>query len=159
MSTSLFLLNRKVKLKDNVDFKQIVQKLKDENIDTKHIEDKEDLHSLFFTETDTWFLKKDLRAESTFNENPSAEISLQDFLHLIEYNEEKNVEKEILPKFKQKSKFITLISNDIILSLVKKKINYVKYIISSEELIIDYYKTTFKFDISKEKYDNFIKQL
>ena len=59
MSTSLFLLNRKVKLKDNVDFKQIVQKLKDENIDTKHIEDKEDLHSLFFTETDTWFLKKD----------------------------------------------------------------------------------------------------
>lgn len=159
MSTSLFLLNRKVKLKDNVDFKQIVQKLKDENIDTKHIEDKEDLHSLFFTETDTWFLKKDLRAESTFNENPSAEISLQDFLHLIEYNEEKNVEKEILPKFKQKSKFITLISNDIILSLVKKKINYIKYIIDNEVLIIDYKKTTFKFAISKEKYDNFIKQL
>lgn len=159
MSTSLFLLNRKVKLKDNVDFKQIVQKLKDENIDTKHIEDKEDLHSLFFTETDTWFLKKDLRAEATFNENPSAEISLQDFLHLIEYNEEKNVEKEILPKFKQKSKFITLISNDIILSLVKKKINYIKYIIDNEVLIIDYKKTTFKFAISKEKYDNFIKQL
>lgn len=159
MSTSLFLLNRKVKLKDNVDFKQIVQKLKDENIDTKHIEDKEDLHSLFFTETDTWFLKKDLRAEATFNENQSAEISLQDFLHLIEYNEEKNVEKEILPKFKQKSKFITLISNDIILSLVKKKINYIKYIIDNEVLIIDYKKTTFKFAISKEKYDNFIKQL
>lgn len=159
MSTSLFLLNRKVKLKDNVDFKQIVQKLKDENIDTKHIEDKEDLHSLFFTETDTWFLKKDLRAESTFNENPSAEISLQDFLHLIGYNEEKNEEKEVIGKFKQKSKMVTLDLDNIILSLVKKKINYVKYIISSEELIIDYYKTTFKFDISKEKYDNFIKQL
>ena len=159
MSTSLFLLNRKVKLKDNVYFKQIVQKLKDENIDTKHIEDKEDLHSLFFTETDTWFLKKDLRAESTFNENPSAEISLQDFLHLIGYNEEKNEEKEVIGKFKQKSKMVTLDLDNIILSLVKKKINYVKYIISSEELIIDYYKTTFKFDISKEKYDNFIKQL
>lgn len=159
MSTSLFLLNKKVKLNDNINFKKIIEKLKNEKIDTKHIEDKENLHSLFFSETDTWFLKKDLRAEATFNENLSDEISLQDFLHLIGYNEENNVEKEILPKFKQKSKFVTLISNDIILSLVKKKINYIKYIIDNEELIIDYKKTTFKFVISKEKYDNFIKQL
>lgn len=91
----LFLTGKKVKLDSDVDLKKVIQILRDDNIDVKQIQDKEKLHSLFFAEYDTHFLPDSVRSEKFFNEHEFQEITLKDFLHLIDYNKNDKSDKII----------------------------------------------------------------
>lgn len=158
---SLFLTGKKVKLNSDVDLKKVIQILKDDNIDIRQIEDKEKLHSLFFAEFDTHFLPDNIKSENVFDEHEFQEITLKEFLHLIDFNvteTEKDLELADIIK-ERKSRFASIEVDGILLSLMKKKINSIKYIKETQEMCIDYKTTLYKFDVSFEKYQNFMNQL
>jgi hypothetical protein len=142
MSTlNLFLTGKKVKLSKDIDLKKIINLLKQNEIDTRHIEDKEKLHSLFFSENDTWFLKDDIRSESVYEDSVSEEITLDGFLNLIDFYEENEIiEKDINCSSKsiKKSKYIIFKQGNISKGFKRKHILEFKYIEETKilELII-----------------------
>lgn len=155
MSTlDLFLNNKKVRLNSEVNLKKIIDILKINEIDTRHIEDKHKLHSLFFTEYDTWFLKEDVRADQLFKESFSEEITLNDFLNLIDYSDKDENIKEQNPNVKQKklkSKYLKIQKDNNVIFYRKKKIKSVRFLKEKEQIIISLKAIDFSIENANEE--------
>lgn len=80
------LLNKKVKLDKNCNLSKIIDKLKELNVHTKFIEDKQELHSLFFGAYDTLFLLNKPIADEEFQKSELEEIGYKEFLEIIQLN-------------------------------------------------------------------------
>lgn len=155
MSTlSLFLNNKKVRLNSEIDLTKIINILKINEIDTQHIEDKPKLHSLFFTENDTLFLKEDVRADQSFKESFSEEITLNDFLNLIDYSDKDENIEEQKPNVKQKnlkSKYLKIQKDNNVIFYRKKKIKSVRFLKEKEQIIISLKAIDFSIENANEE--------
>lgn len=79
-----YLLNTKVKIDKDYDFNLIVEKLKNNNIHTRYIENKDSVHSLFFLGDETSFLPFKSVSDTEFLESSLKEISFEEFLNILD---------------------------------------------------------------------------
>ena len=155
-TTELFLIGKKVKLSEQTNIKEVIKLLKKEDIDTKHIENKEKLHSLFFRENETMFLLDSPKAENVFNDSTLIEILETDFLNLIDYfvEDKENIKKTL------KSKFLKIQKDNNIILYRKKKIKSVEFVKDESTIIISFKNTIFKVENAvKEDYLSIENQL
>lgn len=126
-TTEFFLINKKVKISKDTNLKEIVRLLKEDGIHTAYIENKEEVHSLFFTEYDTMFLLPGTKADAEFDASSLKEISEEAFLNLMGYKVkietiDEYAECRKLPEHKKpKNKFITVLDKTGVEFNIRKK--------------------------------------
>lgn len=78
------LMGKKVKIDKDYNFNLIIGKLKNNNIHTRYIENKDSVHSLFFLGDETSFLPFKSVSDTEFLESSLKEISFEEFLNILD---------------------------------------------------------------------------
>lgn len=138
-----YLLNTKVKIDKDYDFNLIVEKLKNDGIHTRYIENKDSVHSLFFLGDETSFLPFKSVSDTEFLESSLKEISFEEFLNILDLPFGDNVWADNIIDNTINNKFIKIktIENSTYIINIDKidycKIHYNNLIISVNNRILE----------------------
>ena len=156
-TTELFLINKKVKISKDTNLKEIVRLLKEDGIHTAYIENKEEVHSLFFTEYDTMFLLPGAKADAEFDASSLKEISEEAFLNLMCYKVkietiDEYAECRKLPEYKKPEFFRFIVSDDEEYCFRKKHISLFYYKNSKINILLKN-KDSYAFSCTAENFN------
>lgn len=153
-----YLLKTKVKIDKDYDFNLIVEKLKNNNIHTRYIENKDSVHSLFFLGDETSFLPFKSVSDTEFLESSLKEISFEEFLNILDLPFGGNVCVDNIVDNIIGNKFIkikTIENSTYIINI--DKIDYCK--IHYNNLIICINNSILELDINNNENKKFLKIL